>query len=276
MQTANRRRVRLSREFAFSPTTTPSATLESRVLMSAEIGHVQISLLSTDSAPRPDAESALTDRHSSSPLVHAEVNPRYFLNLGSQFKNHFINRSRKTELAVENDLKFPIRLVVSDVKNNDWSGNSRPDKNLNEVVIPTGTTITRREEINFFSSAPTFTLTVLNAKTERKIAESSVANIDNTAIALPVPTQIKGWRLFTKAQTDAGRFPNQAGQPVYFFSPGTFYHQSAVITPTGQQRSSGIAGYYHNKLVLGTEPPAAFNAIIRPTGSVQRLSDISL
>ena len=125
-------------------------------------------------------------------------------------------RSVATKLAVTNELHFPVRLVISNITNSDWSGVSRPDKNLNNVVIPARESITRREEINYYASTPVFKMTVLNARDGRTIAESNVVNLGENAISLVNPLKIPGLATEHQRSQRCGPF-SRSSRPTCLF-----------------------------------------------------------
>ncbi|MHB1562383.1 MAG: hypothetical protein ACYC61_33500 [Isosphaeraceae bacterium] len=82
-----------------------------------------------------------------------------------------VKLSQATYLTIRNQSPYSIRLGVSAVDNHDWDGNSRPDHNLQGVVLQPGTSVTRREEVNY-GMIPAFDLSLYNADTGAFIGTS--------------------------------------------------------------------------------------------------------
>ncbi|MHB1562382.1 MAG: hypothetical protein ACYC61_33495 [Isosphaeraceae bacterium] len=76
-----------------------------------------------------------------------------------------LGASQETYLAVVNKTKIPVRLEISGVKNYEWDGNSRPDHNLQGVVLQPGHFTAQREEVNLYANTPSFDITIDSAAT---------------------------------------------------------------------------------------------------------------
>jgi len=70
------------------------------------------------------------------------------------------NTSKKSFFKLTNNTKNTAELKVSNIDNNDWDGNSRPDHNLNGRIVNPMTNITEREELNANATSRMFTLQV--------------------------------------------------------------------------------------------------------------------
>jgi hypothetical protein len=67
--------------------------------------------------------------------------------------------SLETHVLIHNSTDIPVKIAISDIDNYDWDGNSRPDYNLNGVVLKPGESIEKREEINK-AARPHFTISL--------------------------------------------------------------------------------------------------------------------
>lgn len=69
------------------------------------------------------------------------------------FANSALAASTRTYICIKNQTTQSHKIKVTDIRNYDWDGDSRPDHNFNNIDIPGGATICNREEINAFKSA---------------------------------------------------------------------------------------------------------------------------
>jgi hypothetical protein len=76
--------------------------------------------------------------------------------------------SLATYVTILNSTAIPVKIAISEIDNYDWDGKSRPDYNLNGVVLSQGYMITRREEINSRAN-PKFTISLEDPTTGAKI-----------------------------------------------------------------------------------------------------------
>ena len=81
-------------------------------------------------------------------------------------------KSLETNICIRNDTTTSHQITVTDIANYDWDGNSRPDKNFNNLTIVAGQTICRREEINARSENQAFTFIVDDTPTEMRVYDS--------------------------------------------------------------------------------------------------------
>lgn len=82
-----------------------------------------------------------------------------------------VDASRATFVMVANRTDFTVRIVISEIDSYDWDGGSRPDHNLQGVVLAPGQSTTQREEINY-NSYPHFNILLDDATTGRQIASA--------------------------------------------------------------------------------------------------------
>ena len=66
----------------------------------------------------------------------------------------------ETNICIRNNTNSSHQSTVADIDNYDWDGNTRPDKNFNNIAIEAGATICRREEVNAHAYQPSFTFIV--------------------------------------------------------------------------------------------------------------------
>ncbi|CAF0945420.1 unnamed protein product [Adineta steineri] len=71
-----------------------------------------------------------------------------------------LGNSHKTSLEIHNDTNGEIKIKISEIDNHDWDGNSRPDHNFNDAVIPPRSSKEEREEINAKSSTAMSKMTI--------------------------------------------------------------------------------------------------------------------
>jgi hypothetical protein len=86
-----------------------------------------------------------------------------------------------------------VQVSINSVDSFDWDGNSRPDKNLNGVIISPNTKVCRRLEINDNALNPAFNLSVGGVETRLtyiKLGSSSV----------------KGWAAYFKGPRSPSKY----------------------------------------------------------------------
>jgi hypothetical protein len=77
------------------------------------------------------------------------------------FCNVASSASIETNLCIKNYTSADHIITVDNINNYDWDGNSRPDKNLNNITIKPFERICQREELNSAGNG-TFTLIIDN------------------------------------------------------------------------------------------------------------------
>ena len=68
--------------------------------------------------------------------------------------------SEETHICINNATNQPHLITVANIENYDWDGDSRPDKNFNNVTIQANSTLCQREERNVNASKSKFTFLI--------------------------------------------------------------------------------------------------------------------
>lgn len=96
--------------------------------------------------------------------------------------NQSIARSSETRICIENLTREAHVITVADIKSYDWDGDSRPDKNFNNVTINPEEKICQREEINAKTGTnpgrKSYTFTFIVDRTPTQVAMRYTHRID--------------------------------------------------------------------------------------------------
>jgi|688.fasta_scaffold1424134_1 hypothetical protein len=75
-------------------------------------------------------------------------------------------------MYIRNNTNTSHQITVANIANYDWDGNSRTNKNFNNLTIVSGQTICRRGEINANSENNSFTFIVDDTSTNIRVYDS--------------------------------------------------------------------------------------------------------